>query len=409
MIALALVVGGATLLAGVAGAFALRALPSVRLQLAGLAVVFVVLPLASVLLSGLVMFHMGADLAILAVSAAAAMAGLVGALVLERGIVRRLEHLRVASERLSSGQLDARVPSGGPAELSQLARTFNAMADNLEQTFDSRRELVAWASHDLRAPICSLQAMLEAIDDGVVEPEHYLKSLQGQVRLLSVLVEDLFELACIDAGAMTLDSEITDLGELARSVAHRYEAELRAKGLGLEVDVRGTSNTAACAPDKIERVVSNLVVNSLRYTPPGGRVVVSVTSAAGAVLVAVEDSGVGISPEAVTRVFEPFFRADAARTPSEGSGLGLAIAKGLIEAHGGRIWVERPVGGGTRVCFALPLVCEQPDTGRSASQRSATRRSATQHSMSRPGSGSDAAPPIEGAAAGSPTGAPRPG
>jgi two-component system sensor histidine kinase BaeS len=354
VITLGLVVGGATLLVGVVGAVALRALPSVRLQLAGLAVVFVVLPLASVLLSGLVMFHMGADLAILAVSAAAALGGLVGAFVLERGIVRRLDQLRIASERLSSGQLDARVPPGGPTELAHLAKAFNAMADNLEHTFDSRRELVAWASHDLRAPISSLQAMLEAIEDRVVEPEHYLQSLQGQVRLLSVLVDDLFELACIDAGAMTLDVEVTDLGELVRSVAHRHDAELRAKGLRLEVDVRGSANTAACAPDKIERVVSNLVVNSLRYTPAGGRVVVSVTSAAGASFITVEDSGVGIAPEAVARVFEPFYRADAARTPSDGSGLGLAIAKGLIEAHGGRIWVERPPGGGTRVCFALP-------------------------------------------------------
>jgi signal transduction histidine kinase len=366
VIVVASVVGSATLASGVALALALRRLPTVRWQLAGLALVSVVLPLAAVLLSGLVMFHMGADVATLAVSAAAATAALAGAVVLARGLGRRLEELRTAALRLAAGELEARVPVGGAVEIDELARSFNTMARNLEQTFDARRELIAWASHDLRAPVSSLQAMLEAIEDGVVAPEHYLQSIQGQVRLLAVLIEDLFELACVDAGAVSLDLVVVDLAALAESVVARFDAEARQKGVGLEVQAHGADAPAPCAPDKVERVLSNLLANALRYTPTGGHVVVSVTTAAGAVLVSVEDSGVGIAAEAVDRVFEPFFRVDTARAPSAGSGLGLSIARSLIEAHGGRIWIERPANGGTRVCFALPSTTSSSPSGRLA-------------------------------------------
>ena len=180
----ALIVGGSTLVVGVALAVLLRTLPSVRLQLTGLAMLAVALPLASVTLSGLVMFHMGAQTGVLLVSAAAAATSVVGAILLTRNIVFHLESVRDASHELASGDLGARAPEGGPAEVDELANSFNAMAGHLEEVFDARRELVAWASHDLRAPITSLQAMLEAIEDGVVEPQHYLETLHGQVRLL---------------------------------------------------------------------------------------------------------------------------------------------------------------------------------------------------------------------------------
>jgi signal transduction histidine kinase len=348
------VVALATLLAGLLLAFALRRLPTVRLQLAGLALVAVALPLAAVLLSGMVMFHMGDALSVAVVSVAAAAGALVGALLLERNIVRRLERVRGASVALASGDLGARAPTGGPAELAELATSFNTMAGNVERIFDARRELVAWASHDLRAPVTSLQAMLEAIEDKVVAPEHYLGSLQSQVRLLGALVDDLFELACIDAGALTLELVVADLVELLTDTVGRHDAEARARSIELGLVVRDTPALARCAPGKVERVVTNLIDNALRYTPPGGRITVSVTAGAGSVLVSVEDTGVGIAPEVSDRVFEPFWRGDAARTPaSGGAGLGLAIARGLIEAQGGRIWAEPPVGGGTRVCFAL--------------------------------------------------------
>ncbi len=356
MIGNALIVGGLTLVAGVAAAGLLRLLPSVRWQLAGLALVAVTLPLAAVLLSGAVMFHMGSEGEVVGVSLAAGIAGVIGALLVGRGITRRLEAVRGASVRLASGELNERAPTGGPAEIAELADSFNSMAQHLEEVFDSRREMVAWASHDLRAPITSLQAMLEAIEDGVVEPAYYLEPLLSQVRLLAALVDDLFELACIDAGATMLDVVAVDLSALVSSCTHRFEPEALARGIELRAIVRDDAALVLCASDKVERVLTNLVTNALRYTPAGGRVTVAVTSGAGAVIVSVEDTGVGIAPESMERVFEPFFRADAARTPSSGSaGLGLAIARGLIDAQGGRIWAEPPpAGGGTRVCFMLP-------------------------------------------------------
>jgi signal transduction histidine kinase len=355
VIALALIVGGATLVVGVGLAVLLRRLPSVRLQLTGLAMLAVALPLASVTLSGLVVFHMGAQAEVLLVSAAAAATSLVGAILLARNIVFNLDRVRDASHELASGDLGARAPEGGPAEVAQLATSFNAMAGHLEEVFDARRELVAWASHDLRAPITSLQAMLEAMEDGVVEPQHYLETLHGQVRLLSTLVDDLFEMACIDSGAITLAVEPVDLGALVQRFLQHYELEAQARGLRVRTVVRDDETWAMCAPDKVERVLTNLVTNALRHTPAGGLIMASITSGAGAVFVSLEDSGPGVADEERERIFEPFWRGDAARAPSVGgAGLGLAIARGLIDAQNGRIWAEAPTRGGTRICFALP-------------------------------------------------------
>ena len=355
MIAEALIVGGATLVVGVALAVLLCRLPSVRLQLTGLALLAVALPLASVMLSGLEVFHMGAQAGVLLVSAAAAATSIVGAILLTRNIVFHLERVRDASHELASGDLAARAPESGPTEVAELAASFNAMAGHVEEVFDTRRELVAWASHDLRAPITSLQAMLEAMEDGVVEPHHYLETLHGQVRLLSTLVDDLFEMACIDSGAITLAVEPVELGVLVEGFLQRYELEARALGVRVRTVVRDEHAWALCAPDKVERVLTNIVTNALRHTPSGGVVTASVTSGAGAVFVSLEDSGAGVADGERERIFEPFWRGDPARAPSiGGAGLGLAIARGLIDAQNGRIWAETPTRGGTRICFALP-------------------------------------------------------
>jgi signal transduction histidine kinase len=350
-------VGLGTLLLGTVAAFVLRRLRSVRQQLAGLALVAVILPLGAVLVSGLVMFHMGNEADFVFLTCAVTTSGLVGAFVLARNIVLPLDTIRRASQQLAAGDLGARAPQQGPAELSDLGSSFNSMAAHLEEAFDARRELVAWASHDLRAPLTSLQAMLEAIDDGIVEPRHYQGALQSQVRLLSALVDDLFELACIDSGAVSLDFDIVDVELLVASCVHRFDAEARARGLALSMAQRGGTTLSRCVPDKIERVLTNLITNSMRYTPAGGRITVSIVGGAGAVFVSIEDTGIGIAPDVAERVFEPFWRADQARgSASGGAGLGLAIARGLIEAQGGRIWAEPPAGGGTRITFVLPAL-----------------------------------------------------
>lgn len=355
MIVKILVVAAATLAAGTLAGALVRRLPSVRLQLASLALLAVALPLGAVLLCGAVMLHMGAEGEVVAISVAAGAISVAVALALARNIVGPLRAVRAASVRLAEGDLGERAPVVGPTEIADLASSFNAMADHLEAGIDARRELIAWASHDLRAPITSLQAMLEAIDDGVVQPSDYMAALLSQVGLLGSLVDDLFELACLDAGATPMALEAVDLAGVVRACARRFAVEAEARHVRLSAAVPKAAVAATCAADKVERVLGNLVTNALRYTPEGGRIVLSLGAGAQEVLVAVEDTGCGIAPDSLDRVFEPFFRADPARTPSDGSaGLGLAIARGLIEAQGGRIWAEPRAGGGTRICFTLP-------------------------------------------------------
>jgi signal transduction histidine kinase len=352
MIQLALVVAIGSLVSGLVLAYLLRRAPMVGLQLAGLALIAACVPLAAVLLSGWVMFHMGADVKILAVAAASASAAVFAALVLSRSITGSLRRVGAASNALAGGELSARAPGGGPREIAELAASFNAMAAGLEQLFDARRELVAWASHDLRAPIASMQAMLEAIEDGLASAEDYLPTLREQVRTLTTLVDDLFELARLDAGVLTLELQRTQMAPLVDSTLRQLRPEAEARGIALSADVTEPAE-ASIAPDKIQRVLFNLVTNALRHTPSDGSVAVLVERHESDLVLRVEDTGEGLADDAPTRMFERFWRADRARSGS-GAGLGLAIARGLVEAHGGRIWAENRPQGGACVTFTIP-------------------------------------------------------
>jgi len=352
MIQLALVVAAGSLASGLALAYLLRRAPTVGLQLVGLALIAVCVPLTAVLLSGWVMFHMGADVKILAVAAGSATAAVFAALVLARSITTSLRRVGTASHALAAGELSARAPAGGPQEIAELATSFNAMAAGLEQLFDARRELVAWASHDLRAPIASMQAMLEAIEDGLASADDYLPTLREQVRTLSVLVDDLFELARIDAGVLTLEVRRTSMAPLVDSTLRLLRPEAEARGIALSADIADQAE-APVAQDKIQRVLFNLVTNALRHTPSDGSVAIRVEQRSTDLVLRVEDSGEGLPADAPSRMFERFWRADRARSGS-GAGLGLAIARGLVEAHGGRIWAENLPQGGACITFTIP-------------------------------------------------------
>ena len=354
MILFALIVALATLAAGLVAGFGLRRLPTLRLQVGALALVATLLPLAAVLLSGVVMFQSGHDLTILAVAVASSTAALGGAYAVSRSLSRRLQPLREAATSFAAGDLEARAPEDAPRELAELATSFNAMAERIAELFDTRTQLVAWASHDLRTPLASIQAMLESLEDGLAEPGRYLPALREQIERLGMLVDDLFELARIDAGALTLELREAPLSGLVDSCLRGLEAEAQARrvSLGAKVD---HGMTVLCAPEKVERVLVNLLTNALRHTPSDGSVAVRAEPRAAEVEVTVEDTGDGLEPEAVARMFDRFWRGDRARTTSGGgAGLGLAIARGLVEAHGGRIWAEQRPEGGTRVSFTLP-------------------------------------------------------
>ena len=352
MIELALIVAASTLAAGLGGGFALRLVPSVSARLAGLSLLAVGLPLAAVLLSGAVMFEMGTDVVILAVAAASSTVAIAAALLVGRSITAPVDRLRAASGALAGGDLSARAPEQGPREIAELGASFNEMAARLEELFDARRELVAWASHDLRTPLAAMRAMIEAVEDGIAKPEQYMQELAEQVRTLSALVDDLFELARIDAGVLTLELEDASLASLVDSCVRGLEAEAGRRRVRLETRL-GSAARVRCAPQKVERVLLNLLTNALRHTPSDGSIAVLVEPASHEVRVSVEDSGEGIAPEVMRRVFDRFWRGDPARSAG-GSGLGLAIARGLVEAQGGRIWAENRPSGGARVSFTLP-------------------------------------------------------
>jgi signal transduction histidine kinase len=354
VITFALVVALATLSAGLAGAVLLRRLPTLELQLAGLGLLSVLLPLTAVALSGVVMFSSGHDMTVLFVAVASSTVALGAALFLGRSILTAIARVRNASSALARGDLAARAPETGPAELTELAASFNHMAGKLEQLFDARRQLVVSASHDLRTPLASMQAMLEAIEDGLAEPERYLPVLREQVRTLGQLVDDLFELARIDAGSLTLNLKEAPLAGLVEGCLRGIEAEASARGVAVRAEFDGDP-PALCAPDKVERVLVNLLTNALRHTPSDGSVAVVVQAVGAEVRIAVEDSGEGIPLESGEQIFERFWRSDPARSrETGGAGLGLAIARGLVEAQGGRIWAENRPGGGARISFTLP-------------------------------------------------------
>jgi signal transduction histidine kinase len=364
----ALVVSLSTLAVGIALALALRLLPTVRLQLAGLALLAVGLPLAAVILGGLVMFHMHDDVKILAVAAASASTALAAALLLGAEIARRIRGLEAAAEELSCGELTARAPVEGPRELAHVGEAFNTMAGTIEALFDARRQLVAWASHDLRTPVASIQAMLEAVQDGLASIDEYLPALHQQTRTLATLIDDLFELARIDAGALTLELREAQLPALVSHCVSGLEAEARARQVHLESQLDDALPDVRCAPEHLQRVLLNLVTNALRHTPSDGSVFVRARRHTGGhtgeLEVSVEDTGVGLSKEAQQRMFERFWREDTSRTrASGGAGLGLAIARGFVEAQGGRIWAENRPDGGARFAFTLPIAGPRTTTG----------------------------------------------
>lgn len=349
----ALTVTALTLVAGLMGAFLVSRLPRLAWQLAGLILLAVALPLVAVVWSGLIMFDSRHDATVLLIAAASATAAAGGGLLIRRRIVCRLDRLSMASTAIAGGDFSARAPADGDDEIGRVGKSFNAMASQIEELFDARRQLVAWASHDLRTPLASLQAMIEAVEDGIAPPERYLPAMRERVTTLAGLVDDLFELARIDAGSLAVELRDESIRELVESSLRGIEAEAKARRISVQANV-AADVPVRCVPESVERVLMNLLTNALRHTPADGSVAVLVERGpeADAVSVAVEDNGEGIADADLPHVFERFWRADRARSGA-GAGLGLAIARGLVEAHGGRIWAEQRAGGGARIVFTL--------------------------------------------------------
>jgi signal transduction histidine kinase len=344
--------------AGAVVAWMTRSIRGIRARLTVLALTGVVLPLAAVMLTGIAMLKTHDAELIVAVAGASCLAAVGVAIAAAAPLAHRLKAMSEVSERLAAGDLSARIESRKEdvSELRELATSFNEMGASLERLLTSRRNLVAWATHDLRAPLAALQAMVEAIQDGVGAPGDYLPEIRMQVRALARLVDDLFELSRIELGSLTLDLVGVSIPQIADGCIRSLAPAAEARGIRLRLVQADGMRLARCAPDKIERVLMNLLTNALRHTPHDGSVAVRISAAGTEVVVAVEDTGEGIPDGAGERVFESFWRGDASRSPATGgAGLGLAIARGLVEAQGGRIWAERRSEGGSRFVFTLPV------------------------------------------------------
>jgi len=354
MIGFSLALAFATLIVGLGLAVVASRLPTMRAQLVALVMVATLLPLGAVVVGGTAMLT-DHDAATLLSLCTASLAVIVGATLIARRILAPITAVRRAASLVATGELSARAQESGTREVVQLTTAFNQMVAHLEELHDSRRQVVAWVSHDLRAPVASLQAMMEAEQDGVVPAHHYLEAMHDQVLRLAQMVGDLFELAQVDAGALVLDVQKTALRPLVDRCRWTFEAEANEHQIQLQVDIVDDLPDAHCAADKVQRVMENLLSNAIRHTPPQGTVRIRVVKyGTQDVLVRVEDSGTGLTTEATARMFDHFWRADPARSRGGGAGLGLAIARGLVEANGGRIWAEKSAEGGAALAFTLP-------------------------------------------------------
>ena len=295
---------------------------------------------------------------------AAGLAGVLLVSLLSRRVLAPARALGAAARLLGRGDLSQRVPVRGGGELADLGRSFNAMAANLERAERQRRNLVADAAHELRTPLSNVQGYVEAMRDGLMEPdERTMDAVHQQVLQLVRLVEDLRLLALADAGALRLERVPDSLERVLTGSLAAVRPRAESRGIALSLEIPADLPLVEMEGERIAQVVGNLLENAISHTPSGGRVGVAAgVTAGGAARVAVTDTGTGIPPGELPAVFERFYRVDPSRTRSSGgAGLGLTIAKQLVEAHGGMISAESELGEGSRFAFELPLTPDRAE------------------------------------------------
>ena len=286
-----------------------------------------------------------------------------------RAMTDRLFRLAEAAGQVAQGDFSTRLSVQGNDEIAHLTSSFNAMTRELEQVEEqkrqleqTRRDLVAWVSHDLRTPLTSMRVMLEALADGIITDEatqtRYLGNTLSEIEHLNHLINDLFELAQLDVGHIQLDLCQTPIRDLISDTIGGLHAKAQHKDITLDGMITDDIDLVRVAPDKVQRVLKNLIDNAIRYTPAGERVTIRVHhTATHAVQVDVHNTGVYIPEDVLPRLFDSFYRGDESRTASDnerGTGLGLAIARGFVEAHGGDIWATSSPDTGTTFSFTLP-------------------------------------------------------
>lgn len=278
--------------------------------------------------------------------------------LLSRALLRRVRLLASATHRLAAGDFASRVAPGPDDELGHLGQDFNRMADTLEKTEQTRRAFMADISHELRTPLAVLRAELEAMQDGIRPMEaSSVTTLQGEVRQLGKLVDDLYDLALTQSGKLAYRHETLDLHALVSATAEGFRGRFDDAGLRLSLTGAGEHVTVRGDERRLQQLFANLLENALRYTDAGGQVVVDIHASEGMARVAIDDTTPGVGDDKRGKLFERFFRVDASRNrASGGSGLGLAICHSIALAHDGTIHAEASPLGGLRIVVALPVL-----------------------------------------------------
>lgn len=341
--------------------------PTLRWTLLGGYALASILTFFNVWFSAQLMFASTHDLllAIVLLVFAGGMAMMLG-YFLSSTVTERIQLLQGAAERLAKGDLKTRVPVDGRDEVAALATTFNQMAEQLQAADQKqreletmRRDLIAWVSHDLQTPLTSMRAILEALSDGVVDdPEmvnRYLHTAQRDVRSLSSLIDDLFQMAQLDAGGFPLDRAPASINDLVSDTLESFSELAYRESITLEGKVESDVDPVTMDTQAIGRALNNLISNALRHTSAGGKIHVSARRTGEGMEVIVSDTGEGIRDEDIPHIFERFYRSEKSRNRGTGgAGLGLAITRGIVRAHGGDIRVESESGKGTRFIFHIP-------------------------------------------------------
>jgi histidine kinase len=297
-----------------------------------------------------------------AVSVAAILALVVSlgaSIAFSRRIVAPLQDMSAASRRIAQGKYDERVSIGSADELGQLAESFNEMAGELEQVEARRRQLIGDVSHELRTPLTAIKGSMEGLIDGLLpaDPETF-QQIHNEADRLNRLVDDLQELSRVEAHAYPLEFHDVDLSRVITTVNKRLSPNARSKSIILTSNIPHDFPSIKADEDRLIQILTNLISNAIQYSPEGGKVSISVEQRMDEIQICVADTGIGIPPEQLQNIFTRFFRLDKSRSRATGggSGVGLTIARLLVEAHGGRIWVESDgEGKGSRFIFTLPV------------------------------------------------------
>ena len=274
---------------------------------------------------------------------------------LSRTITRPIRELTHATHAVSQGDLTQQVPVRTKDELGELARAFNTMSVELSRSVNARKQMTADIAHELRTPLSLILGHAEAVHDGVLPPTMgNFEIIREEATRLEHLVNDLRTLSLADAGELSITLQSIEPGGLLRDVASLYEYQMKRKNIELVLDIASPLPTLEGDPGRMTQVLTNILDNSVRHTPEGGSIFLSAKQINDKVELAILDSGPGLPPEEVGRIFERFYRTDPSRQRQDsGSGLGLAIAKSIVQAHGGQISAESDPGKGLRVIITL--------------------------------------------------------